>query len=682
MLPLTPRPPQASSPAGTTVTPVRSILKASSALGKRKMVHVQQDQDETPMTAEKRRKVLFDDVRNVAHQVGDRCMDDFRLEVRKALEEHLRGEDEEYHLLMSFFANDKQRYLPPVVGQADDTLQPHELQSYVTALTSCMPILKDKECAGLVKQILQCSWLGRDYAFVKAYTHFLEALISAQGSYLNAVLSMLVAKFCDSACRAWTVPDFPEVSRDEMRRRLHLTIQYLLHMFPAALDGFGNALAANFPFSGDSVRTHIAYVRNLLLVKDYVPSLQNEILDLVVGRVLSVDSKMQTDLEDAEDDMTAAVQYSLQEKREHMSDWEEDEFNEDSDADSIHSDDTDFDAVGVKIKMIGDDVEKMDAMLDKLFAFYTPFFANPGSDKAFDMFTVILGQFEHLVLPTLKSRHTQFLVFHFAQMDERLMDAFSGQLISAMFRSNTPHVVRQAAAAYLASFAARGARVPASFVRTLFMVLMHHLDRYRQQFEPACAGPNLWRYHAYYSLLQATLYIFCFRWQDLVVSAPSTVDPQDAASYIGQHLEWVDGCNRELSVHIFGKLNPLKVCTPMVVDEFARLAHGLNFLYIYPLLERNKRIDLAHLLSARYSTGGALRDVGGEQVDESSHQLEPYFPFDPYQLPVSKRWLQGDYVAYKSIIGLNADAQDESDEADCGGDSDAVIEETDESDES
>lgn len=663
MRPFTPTTKAFSGPISKASTPVRSILKPASVLGRRKADYAGlSDSLDAPETPSKRRKVFFDDIRNVTYEVGKRTMNDVKLEVRTALEEHLRGNDGQYDTLKELFASDKQRYLPPVVGEEDDTLKPHELQVYVMALTGCIPILKDKACNGLVKTILKCSWLGRDDAFVKVFTHFLAALVSAQGSYLSPVLGMMVEKFSDTRTSVWCVPDFPEVNRETMRDRLHSTLQYLLQMFPSAIPVLENLLGSKFPFPDESMRVHMAYIHNLLRIKNYVPVLRDEVLDLIINRVVKIDSQMQVDLEDLDDDVTAAVMYAL---RDHSRDVEwEDDADDVSDTESVDSDDPDFDEDAARIKSIKGSVEKMDAALDTLFQVYTPHFANPGSDAAFDTFTILLREFDHMVLPTYKSRHTQFLIFHFAQMHERLTDAFCGQLIATAFQGNTPNVLKQAAAAYLASFVARGAHLPGHLVRSIFSLLIHHLEQYRKKYEPLCRGPDLKRFHPYYSLVQATLYIFCFRWQDLIVGAPEDVDPEDASSYIGQEVDWVGSSRKDLSVQIFGKLNPLKVCAPVIVEEFAKLAHRLNFMYVYPLVEGNKRIRLTQFLSSTYSTGGALRDAGYESQDESFHQLDPYFPFDPYQLPVSKRWLENDYVNWKAVQGLNAEDEDDSDDLD------------------
>ncbi|KAH8179987.1 RNA polymerase I specific transcription initiation factor RRN3 domain-containing protein [Sarocladium implicatum] len=662
--------------ASPSATPVKSILKPSSVLGRRTANDADLDDATAPAeNPSKRRKVIFDDVKNVTYEVKGRTMDDVKREVRRALEDHMRGDDSQYDILKEMFSRDK---------SGDESQDDHdgsrtqELQAYVVALTSSITILKDKNCNGLIRQILESSWLGRDEAYVKSFRHLLAALVSAHGSYLLPILGMLVEKFQDHKSSSWLVADMPDITRDTMRDRLHGTVQYILQMFPAAVRVLENLITSKFPFQDDDMPTHMAYIHNLLRLKEYVPSLEDEILDLILDRVVKIDSQMQVDLEDTDDDITAAVMYALQERPEHLKSWEDDEDADESDTESVDSDDPDYDRDAARIKSVKSSVEKMDAVLDTLFTYHTPAFADPGSDQAFVAFTTLLREFDHLVLPTYQSRHTQFLIFHFAQQHERLTDAFCGQLIATAFQSNTPNVLKQAAAAYLASFVARGAHVPGSLVRTIFVLLIHHLEQYRRKYEPVCRGPDLKRFHPYYSLLQATLYIFCFRWQDLVISAPETVDADDPASYIGQELEWIGTSKKDLSVQIFGKLNPLKVCAPVIVEEFAKLAHRLNFMYVYPLVESNKRVRLTQFLSATYATGGALRDAGYDAQDESFHQLDPYFPFDPYQLPVSKRWLENDYVHWKAIPGLNAEEEDEDDSSDEGeddGDDDEEIEE-------
>ena len=101
------------------------------------------------------------------------------------------------------------------------------------------------------------------------------------------------------------------------------------------------------------------------------------------------------------------------------------------------------------------------------------------------------------------------------------------------------------------------------------------------------------------------------------------------------------------------------------MEQFALLAHRLRFMYVYTILEANKRVRLSLFIAGAYSNGGALRDSGLDLSDESWQQLDSYFPFDPYQLPASKHWVDSDYLHWRTISGLSQDEEEgESEEED------------------
>jgi RNA polymerase I-specific transcription initiation factor RRN3 len=629
------------------VMPKPILRKPAPVLGRRKTEGGNPtDEDLSPT---KRRKVIFDDLNNSVHEPSTRHLRDIKAEVKKTLEERIRGEDEEYVALKKVFAAaNLQRLL-----QDDDVpeVMTQELTDYVIALTACVGLLKSRACKGLALLILECSWLGRDEVFVKAYIQFLAALISAQGSYISTTLSMIVDAFRDAEPSAWEVPGLPEVSQEAMQERLHACLRYLLKMFPAAKQVLCNLITDKLPHSGHPKESHISYVNNLLRLKDYAPDMEEAMMDLIVSHVVKIDVQIQVDLEDLGDAVPAPVACLLDSPTDDVMKSDD----ADDDVKTVSSDDSLSIAQAEKMKFLRDCVEIMDAILDTLFEFYSDHFKSPGSDAAIKHYTILVREFTEILLPTLKSRHTQFLLFHFGQKSEQLIDAFCGTCISIAFQSNRPNMVRQAAATYLASFVARGAHLSGEIIRTVFDVLLHQMDLIRETHEPRCRGPDFRRYQTYYALCQAVFYIFCFRWRDLVVSSSDLVDRDDPLSYLGQELEWIPDMKEIFLRNIYSKLNPLKVCAPSVVEQFAKLAHRLNFLYVFPLLSSNKRIRLSQYLSDTYANGGALRDVGEQELDDSFHQLDPYFPFDPYQLPISKRWVELDYLEWQQIPGLNID---------------------------
>ncbi|KAI0890412.1 RNA polymerase I-specific transcription initiation factor RRN3 [Annulohypoxylon maeteangense] len=655
--------PQLARAAVKAAIPLKPILKSSSTLlGTRRTsddAGLDDDTMDSPQSPRKRQRVEFDLNNIEIHEIGARSVEEIKQEIKKALERHDQGDDEDYDLLKDTLSG---KQTSSYDDDEDDDVDPtlpakrrQELKVYLVSLASFSPRL-GRSCDGIVKSVLQCQWLGQDEQFAKIYVQFLAALVSAQGARLTQVLSSIIERFTDSRPSDWAIPNYPTVSRDVAMERLHVAIRYLLQLFPSTKPVLEHLISSKYPFHDESKRMHIAYVDNLLKLRSYCPDLRAEIMDLVVSRLVQIDVEMQMNLDDMDDRLAAMVAMALKSSRENGNQDEED--SDESDAESVDSDESEENEY-TRVKTAKENIEKMDSILDTLFELYTPNFADPDSDEASEVFEDLLSEFSNIILPTIKSRHTQFLIFHFGQKSERLIDAFCGTCINIAFESQRPLILQQAASAYLASFVARGVHVPGHIVVKIFEVLGYHLDQMRAVYETSCRGPDVRRYAPFYALMQALIYIYCFRWQDLIKSVPDEVDKDDPSTYLDQEIEWEPEIKDIMRRNIYSKLNPLKVCSPVIVEQFAKLAHRFRFMYVYPLIESNKRVRLSQFASGAYSSGGALRDMSFDMNDESWQQLGSFFPFDPYQLPVSKRWVEQDYIPWRTIPGLNQDERDE-----------------------
>ncbi|EDN08193.1 conserved hypothetical protein [Histoplasma mississippiense (nom. inval.)] len=271
-----------------------------------------------------------------------------------------------------------------------------------------------------------------------------------------------------------------------------------------------------------------------------------------------------------------------------------------------------------------------------------------------------------LALITENSR-TQFLLFHYSQSSPIFIDRFATTCVQIIFSRSEPTIIRQYAAAYLASFVARGAHVSSEVVRDVFDLLGTHLQNLQAEYEPTCRGPDLKRYGPFYSTAQALLYIFCFRWRDLTTAALDadiTTTPASSAWLYDLDLDdarFPPQIKNVLSPAINSKLNPLKICSPAIVSEFARLTHHLHFMYLYTLIETNKRIRISSfrsraVLAMQSRFGNVEREIKAD--DDLGPQLDAYFPFDPYHLPRSRRWVVDDYLEWRGIPGVD-DREDE-----------------------
>jgi RNA polymerase I-specific transcription initiation factor RRN3 len=670
---------QAAQASAKPTHPLKPILKTSIGVRRtRDDADLDSDGMEELQSPRKRQRVEFDLNNIEVHEIGIRTVEEIKQEIRKALDDHDKGDDEEYDTLKEILSG-KQRYMEDddEEDEDDDPSLPEkrrqELKVYLIALSSFTPRL-GRSASGLVKSVLQCQWLGRDSQFAKVYTQLLASLVSAQGSCLTQVLSSVVDKFAQSRPTDWAVPHYPAISREVAQERLHASLRYLLRISPAANSVLSHLITSKYPYHDDSKRMHLAYVDNLLRLRTYCPALQNDIMDLIISRLVKIDVEMQMDLEDMDDRLAAMVAMALKSSQDKTKD-EEDSDDDDDDAESVSSEESENDEY-TRIQTAKESIEKMDFILDALFELYTPHFTDPRSDEAMEVFGDLLSEFSNIILPSLKSRHTQFLIFHFGQQSEQLVDAFCGTCINIAFESARPPVLQQAASAYLASFVARGAHVSGQVVVKIFEVLGFHLDQMRSLYETTCRGPDVRRYAPFYALMQALMYMYCFRWQDLITSTSEDVDKDDPSSYLGQDIEWDKGIQAIMRRNIYSKLNPLKVCSPVIVEQYAKLAHRFGFMYVHDLIESNKRLRLSQFSIGAYSSGGALRDLAFDTNDESWQQLDSYFPFDPYQLPTSKRWVEGDYLQWKPIIGLDEDQDMDSEDEEADNDEDEVVEDT------
>jgi len=393
----------------------------------------------------------------------------------------------------------------------------------------------------------------------------------------------------------------------------------------------------------------------------YAPELRGDVLSLILDRLVKLDVRVQVDYEDLQAGAREAVDQQI--TRPSDNGFENDESSDDSDDGENPNIDAE-NTVAPEVKEVLENADKVDAILELLFEHYDEEFRSTSTTIRHGALDTLLTHFMTIILPTQRSRHTQFLVFHFAQTSPEFVDTFVGTCVSTAFEKNQPALVRQAGAAYLASFVARGMHVPSNIVRDVFDYIGIELSRLRGLYEPNCQGPSLRRYSSYYCLVQALLYIFCFRWQDLEYNSDEdSEDEQLPTPYRGDH-QWMPGVKETLTQNIFStKLNPLKVCQPDLVEQFAEMANRLGVIYVFGLIETNKRINFAQWSGATTMTayGHPSRETAlSARKDDDHHFLDGYFPFDPITLPKSRKWVEGDCREWTGLPGVDRDGDDES----------------------
>lgn len=661
-----------ATPAPTPV--IKPLLRRPTLIRKRNDV-----EDHRSSSQEKRLKVSFDS------NVEVRVMKDWeeapqlaQEEVRRALEQHALGDSSGYNQVKDFYAPKP---------KAEDQPSTTTLRNYTQALLGNVSSL-NRSCSSLVHAVLESQWLGRQDDYFTLYVRFLANLVSAQGVFLVDVLRMLVGNLAAglSYCQprfqnkltlpialpsSGRSPDSPVVPRSQIYSRVHRALQYLLQLIPSASSILSSVLTNAFPHHTDSKRAHATYVQNVLKILTYTPELQTEALALITERLVKIDVQIQVDLEDLAEDIGDGLVQKIPRIRNEFEEIMD--YSESSDEESVFSDDEGSEEAQ-RTKEITRSVEKMDIILDLLFTYYSQLIPVASTDSRFGAIDILLSQFVNIILPTHRSRHTQFLLFHFSQLCPTFIDTFVGTCMKFAFDKVQSAIMRQAAAAYLASFVARGAHVPSNIVRDIFSFIGAELEQMRSAHEPTCRGPDLRRYSNFYSLVQALLYIFCFRWRDLQYCPEGDSEGSESEDDSDKDLPaiyatkrrhgWRSGVKDTLNTNIFCKLNPLKVCSPAIVTEFARIANHLGVVYVFHLLETNKRVRLSQFAgstgsrsSLGYSQPERETALSARRDNESYLLLDGFFPFDPYHLPISKRWISDDYREWRGVPGL--DDQDE-----------------------
>ena len=615
---------------------------------------------DVPWSPSKRSRVTFDSDVEIVSADDDEELDPLvvKEQVRRAIERHHLGEDEAYDRIKSYFS------LSPDKSNAPST---KVLKFHLQALLANVSSL-DKDCNGLVNAVVYSEFVGRDEQYYALFVRFLNNLAAAQHGYQSKIMSVLVELLGPQKTRR--LEGAAPVRQPKIHRRVLQAIQHIAVNVPSSPAALADRVAARLEFDFQKVEQRMTYIRNFMEMINYVPELTSEILNLVLKELIKLDVAVQVDLDkeddDAEDELLAHMSSSqtLVPSQNMLKGGHDDQSNDASTSDESEMEEhEDDDTATARRRKLKDDIKQVDLIMDILFGYYARFAATSNLQKRDNAIEQIISQFHSHILPTYRARHPQFLVFHFAQADPIIVDRFVTSCIEILVDKRQPYHLRQSAAAYFSGFVGRGAHVSPQVVKDCLGLLCDHLNILRKSYEPGCRGPDLKRYGDFYANFQATLYIFCFRWRDIAASSSDDDSDYDAEEEEAETYDFPESLRETLRAAIYSPLNPLRVCTPVIVDQFARLSNRLQLFYIYPKLEENRHVRMTtHWRNMSDLTiSNPERDLSW--VGDSG-MLEGYFPYDPYHLPISKHWIQGDYVEWKSIPGEDAEDTDSDDEDD------------------
>ncbi|KAJ7068647.1 RNA polymerase I-specific transcription initiation factor RRN3 [Mycena amicta] len=594
---------------------------------------------------------------------------------------------------------------------AKNAPQPAQLRLWVSALSHVVSRL-ERTHAALVQAVVNLPWTTMDDPTVKTYTVFIGTLLSARPEYLSLVLGKITHGFTYHSGLQALDTNTPEGSSSPLTRRviydrLHYLLRHLLSLIPTLPSTLQPLLVRNFPHKRQNQASQTTYIRNLLRISTYCPELADKILSTIVDRAIQIDVEIQVELEELEEQTDQDQDVFELDPFDTVLGQEDNESDSDSDGDEedmadLSSDEGEMNGPEpvTDMRHIQEMVKKLDTILTLVFEHLgarpisetdsppssdlelpplpplTPIFSPSISPFEFPspatpekssppptvqpppslhaQFNTLLAIFDRIILPTFKSRYTQFLIFYYTSLSTDFTDIFLGLLVDrALFQHNAPAVTRAAAAAYIGSFVSRASFVDRDGARRVVGILCEfmrsHLDAAEENIRSkAPATSTSAQSGVFYAVAQTVFLIFCFRWRDLLEDEE---EGDELVSKSGK--KWIP----ELAVvprTVQSVLNPLKVCSPNVVHQFARVARATGFVYCYTILEANKRSEYASGTSSSPSAPILLNS-------SISAELNTFFPFDPYKLAKSGTYIQGIYREWSSVA-IHDDEDDEEDD--------------------
>jgi RNA polymerase I-specific transcription initiation factor RRN3 len=343
-----------------------------------------------------------------------------------------------------------------------------------------------------------------------------------------------------------------------------------------------------------------------------------------------------------------------------------------------------------------------------------PRFPNPPpcAGQLGQLWHTLLGAFERSLLHTHRSKFTQYLLFRACAEDPRRCCAgFVKVLLARLRDARQAPITRAAAAAYLASFLARCALAPEALVVEVLQQLAAACGEYADGaggggsgggsgsggsagrpggvLTLASAGSSgalgamagggggggggdgAARHQVFYAMVQALLYVLCYHMEPLVHQQHQHPGASPA------HAAAVKALVRERVVLLLGhaRLQPLAVCLPSVSAEFVRQAAALKLADLGPLLAAAAPGGAP---AAAPPAAAAAGDAGAAPplARPSVRPLEMFFPFDPYLLRRSSRFLalETNYVRWRGGHPHAAAAADDGAPEGASDDADALSE--------
>ncbi|XP_014255317.1 RNA polymerase I-specific transcription initiation factor RRN3 [Cimex lectularius] len=470
------------------------------------------------------------------------------------------------------------------VGQE---IRDDDLLQLLKEARGCISII-DRNFRLFVQVVLILQWTHRCEEVVNEYKGFLQDLCAAHNYYTKLVTDHLISSF-KTDTEVWKDGVPSEKSR-QCFEHIHQVILSILTVIPMSRDILLSSIQSCSPYIKKPAHEHEAYMYNILLISIKIPQLRYELLNFVITKIIALDvNSPKSEIERALETEEHGGVFHLEENTSHQ---------------------------------ISQTLDVCMLMMFKYIHSFCHENDNLVIEKLKTLYLDLVKIFDNMILPTHSTHYVQYLLFYLLGLKPALSVSFLKTLWSKLNNPSVPSVLRQAAVYYIASLLARASYVSIISVQEMLLDMAVWIHSYIvNQDESSNISSQDMRVHTvFYSICQSLFYVIAFRYKEFIQTKGG--------------LAFLQGLN--LSKIVTSRLNPLKVCMPVIVSHFASVARAYQLAYCYTVIERNSRSTLPQVY---------MDSTGATTLVASAH-IDTYFPFDPYLLPSSKPYITPFYREY------------------------------------
>ncbi|XP_076636521.1 RNA polymerase I-specific transcription initiation factor RRN3 homolog Tif-IA [Colletes latitarsis] len=466
----------------------------------------------------------------------------------------------------------------------DSNIKDTDLKEFLTNVRQCISLLGPTHKI-FIETLLQLKWTNRSLEVTSAYKAFLEDLICMQIYYAKYVIDNLVEQFKpDENDMEWEAGQCRE---EDVQRLSHIhdVLCKILKIVPMSSKLLLQSLRGRFPYIVHGTHTHEVYVYALIQIFEYAPQLRSDILSLIINRLMVLDvniPRLETDNKD------------------------EDIIDDSSECDSTFGNENNIveDNDITETDKIHPIAHKLDVCMTLILKYMHNSCFLEGVlqiESLKSLYFDILQIFETVILPTHASQFVQYIIFYICSFKTAVVEAFVDWLWNKVSDPNIPPIIRQSSVAYIASLLVTANFITAGLVKTVQFKLCKWIHDYINMEDHVRYIHDENKEHSvFYSVCQALFLIITKRHNDFPNSKKYMLYLQEM----------------DLAKIITCRLNPLKVCHPEVVHNFAEITRMYQLAYCYTIIENNTRSQLPIFGSEKTVTITA----------------ENFFPFSSYTL--------------------------------------------------